>query len=315
MKKEVTSKKILKNLVILCATIVLIAIAAHILLRVGTRHGSRRTVPQLTGISLREAEVLTSAYDLNIFINDSLHVTSHVGGTVLDQLPAAGVEVKPGRTIYIIINAFGDRMVEIPYVAGRSLRQAKNMLDVAGLEISQINYVDDMATNYVLEQSYRGRDITAETSLEAAVGSGIMLTVGVSQSDPYTLSPSLIGLSLREAKSRIWESGLNVGRIEVDKGVNLLQDKGAKVYIQSVGANTECRWGRSINITLTTDNDKVDTALEEVRRARIEYEKSLLEAEQRAAEVADSLAAIGAVGNESPITATGVSEESLDEFF
>ncbi len=279
MKKEVTIKSLVTNAAIIIALILLIAFGAHVGLRVGTRHGARRTVPQFKGISIREAELVAESHDLNIFINDSLHVEAYAGGTVLDQLPAAGVEVKPGRTIYVVINAFGDRMVDVPYVAGRSLRQAKNMLDVAGLEIAQIKYVEDMATNYVLEQSYRGRVIEAESTIEAPVGSGVELTVGVSQNDPNTIIPDLVGLSLKEAKSRIWESGLNVGRIEVDKGVNLLRDKGAKVYAQSAPFNSSSSWGRSVNIHLTLDTAKSNSAAREVRRAYLEYQRSLLEAE------------------------------------
>ena len=72
---------------------------------------------------------------------------------VLDQLPEKGVEVKPGRTIYVTINSFSQKRVPVPYVAGRSLRQAKNMLEIAGLEIAELVYRPDMATNYVLEEA------------------------------------------------------------------------------------------------------------------------------------------------------------------
>ena len=48
----------------------------------------------------------------------------------------------------------------MPYVAGRSLRQAKNMLEVAGLGIEQIVYRPDLATNYVLEEYADGKRIS-----------------------------------------------------------------------------------------------------------------------------------------------------------
>ncbi|MFI3280720.1 MAG: PASTA domain-containing protein [Rikenellaceae bacterium] len=279
MKKEVTLKGILTNAAVIIAVILAIAIAAHFLLRAGTRHGVRRTVPEFKGVSLQEAEFLAKQNDLQIYINDSLYVTAQPGGTVLDQLPAAGVEVKPGRTIYVVINAFGKRMVTVPYVAGRSLRQAKNMLDVAGLEIKHINYVSDMATNYVLSQSYNSRSIVSSSKVEAPTGAGIDLTVGVSTDDPYTRVPNVIGLSLKEAKSRIWESGLNVGRINIDKGINLLKDLNAKVYIQGEAANGDAKWGQSMSVTVTLDQKKIDAATAAAHKADLEYEKSLLEAE------------------------------------
>ncbi len=280
MKSRETTKKILINVAIIIGVIVLIAVAAHFLLRVGTRHGVRCQVPEFKGISLVEAEALARKSDLNIFINDSLFVPSKAGGMVLDQLPAAGVEVKPGRTIYVVINAYGKRMVKIPYVAGRSLRQAKNMLDVAELEIKEIKYVEDMATNYVLRQSYQGRSIVSDSKIEAPVGSGVELTVGVSKDDPYTRVPNIVGLSVKEAKSRIWESGLNVGRINIDKGVNLLEDSGAKVYVQGIAANSLSAWGSFMSITVTLDQKKVDSASSAAHKADLEFEKSLAEQEE-----------------------------------
>ncbi len=277
MNKPVTLKTIFTNLAIIAAVIVAAAIAAHFLLRIGTRHGAHCTVPQFKGISLSEAKELARDNDLKIVINDSLYVTEYAGGTVLDQLPASGVKVKPGRTIYVVINAFGERMIEIPYVAGRSLRQAKNMLDVAGFEIKQINYTSDMATNYVLEQSFEGSRITPSTKRQAAAGSGIVLKVGVSHNDPYTRVPNLAGLSLREAKSSIWESGLNVGKINIDKGVNLLKHKNAKVYLQSAAANSSATWGSYINITVTLDKSKIKNASDKAYKEAVEYEESLNE--------------------------------------
>ncbi|MFR9524458.1 MAG: PASTA domain-containing protein [Rikenellaceae bacterium] len=279
MKKEVTLKRILINAAFIAVVVIALAIAAHFILRAGTRHGVRRIVPELKGISLSEAKLLAKESDLEIFINDSLYVTAYPGGTVLDQLPAGGVEVKPGRTVYIVINAFGKRMVQVPYVANRSLRQAKNMLDVAGLEIKNIKYIPDMATNYVLSQSFEGKSISSASKVEAPEGSGIELTVGVSQDDPYTTTPNVVGLSIKEAKSRIWESGLNMGKINIDKGVNLLKDKNAKVYIQGVAANTAARWGQSMSITVTLDNTKIESAVKVAAKAEAEYEKQLAEEE------------------------------------
>lgn len=308
MKNEGVTKRVLTHAAMIVTVILIIAIASHFLLRMGTRHGARRTVPEFKGISLPEAELLAQSSDLNIYINDSLYVAAYAGGTVLDQLPAAGVEVKPGRTVYVVINAYGDRMVDIPYVAGRSLRQAKNMLDVAGLEIANIKYTRDMATNYVLEQSFKGRKVEAGAAVEAVMGAGIDLIVGVSEKDPYTRIPNVIGLSLKEAKSRIWESGLNVGRINIDKGVNLLKDKNAKVYIQGAAANSSSKWGASMSVTVTLDQAKVDAAVAEALKAEEEYEKM----RQKLKEEAENNIVIESQSATSNETATSETDEFFD---
>ena len=110
---------LLWNLTLIVALILAAAIAAHILMRVGTRHGARRTVPDFSGVALHDAQRIARKHDLQLHINDSLFVPAYEGGIVLDQLPEGGVEVKPGRTVYITINSFRQKMVPVPYVAGR----------------------------------------------------------------------------------------------------------------------------------------------------------------------------------------------------
>ncbi len=260
-KSNILSNRLFVNVATLVAVILIAMIMAHFLLRIGTRHGSRRTVPQFTGLLLNEAEQLAKENDLKIHINDSLYVPTYEGGTVLDQLPADGVEVKPGRTVYITINAFGDRMVEVPYVAGRSLRQAKNMLELSGLEIDKLVYVHDMATNYVLAEYVGDKKVTDNTKHEVVIGSGVTLHVGVSSNDPTTAVPNLVGLTLHEAKSRLWESGLNIGTISKDKGVDFENQKQARVYKQTRYAGGSAGWGSSVGFTLTMDVAKVDKAM------------------------------------------------------
>ncbi len=277
--KEVKPKKLWVSILIhgsiIIAILVLMAVSSHFLLRTSTRHGVHCTVPELQGVSLNEAMQIAKENNLKIHINDSLYVSEFPGGTVLDQLPKSGVEVKPGRTVYIVINAFAKRKVKVPYVAGRSLRQAKNMLDVAELEIKNIKYVPDMATNYVLSQSFGGQAVVSSTNLEATVGSGVELTVGVSKDDPYTRVPNVVGLSVREAKGRIWESGMNVGRINIDEGVNLLRDKNAKVYLQSSVSHSLIKWGETLEITVTMDQKKIDDATAKARKEDLIYEASM----------------------------------------
>ena len=209
------------------------------------------------------------------------------GGIILDQLPEGGVEVKPGRTVYITINSFRQKMVPVPYVAGRSLRQAKNMLEIAGLEIAELVYRADMATNYVLEEYCEGKPVTPTTRMEAEMGSGVTLYVGVEEGYGTTIVPRLVGLPLAQAKGRLWELGLNVGRVDFDEGVNLLNQKDTRVYIQTPGAERSAALGSKVDLRLTLDEKKL-------ARYRAEAEKqAAVAAEERRAEEqqrADSLA-------------------------
>ena len=203
-------------------------------------------------------------------VNDSLFVPAYAGGVVLDQLPEGGVEVKPGRTVYLTINAFRQKTFPVPYVAGRSLRQAKNMLEIAGLEIAELVYRPDLATNYVLEEYYDGRPVSPTSRLEAEIGSGVTLHVGVQAGDSITVVPQVVGLPLQQAKGRLWELGLNIGRIDFDEGINLLNQKEARVYLQTPGAERSAVLGSRVALRLTLDAAKWSRSQAEARKQAAE---------------------------------------------
>ena len=264
-----------------------LAVAAFVAMAFGTRHSARRTVPDFVGLKLNDAEYFAGRRDLEIIVNDSLHVAAYPGGVVLDQLPKGGVVVKPGRKVYVTINSSRQRMVNVPYVAGRSLRQAKNMLETSGLTIDYLEYAEDIATNYVLAEYINGEEVLEESELQAEMGSGVVLRVGVSAADTATATPQVLGRSLFEAKSRLWESGLNIGEIIFDEGMPALERNRAKVYRQSVLPTEAVAYGDRVSLYLTLDAVKVDSALvqqerriEEALRAKMEAD-SIAKAEQR----------------------------------
>ncbi len=254
---ELKKRPLAYNLVLIVTTVLMLAIVAHILMQIGTRHGSHRTVPDFTGVSYDEATQLADKHNLKLLINDSLYMPSYQGGAVLYQVPVAGVEVKPGRTIYVTVNSFAQKKVVVPYVAGRSLRQAKNMLEMAGLEIKQLVYSQDIATNYVLEEYADGVKIGQGTKKKVTIGSGVTLYVGVNGTGRITAAPKVVGLRLQDAKSRLWEQGINVGKVSFDDGINLLNQKDARVYLQTPSAGKGVTYGTPVDLRLTLSMDKV----------------------------------------------------------
>ncbi len=279
---------LLWNIVLIVAVILAMAVAAHFVMLAGTRHGARSRVPDFTGLRLDEAERVARKNRLRLYVNDSLFVPAYEGGVVLDQLPEGGVEVKPNRTIYLTINSFREKRVPVPYVAGRSLRQAKNMLEIAGLEIAELIYRPDIATNYVLEEFCERKQVSENSKIEAGIGSGVTLYVGAEPGNDATVVPMLVGFSLKQAKSRLWELGLNVGRIGFDEGINLLNQRDACVYIQSPAAEQGVTLGTRVELRLTLDRKKVEEQLELAEKAAKALAAERLRAEQ---ERADSVAA------------------------
>lgn len=305
---KLKSRPILWNLTLIAGVLISLVILSYIVLAVGTRHGMRLRVPDFTGLSLKDAQYYAGQKRLKLIVNDSLYVPAYPGGMVLEQLPKGGVDVKAGRKVYVTINSFAQKKLPMPYVAGRSLRQAKNMLEGAGFGIERLDYVEDMATNYVLAQYLGGEEITAQSDIKVEKGTGVVLSVGVSPDQNSTTVPRLIGRRLFDAKGKLWEQGLNVGNITYDEGINLLNQDEARVCSQSVLQSSELPLGTAISIHLTLDKEVVEQA---AKQAELAVEQALRErevADSLAKVTADSLRMLNSVVEPQP-------EQAEDEFF
>ena len=302
------SRPILWNLTLIAVVLVSLLVLSYIALAVGTRHGMRRTVPDFTGLGLKDAQYYAEQRGLKLIINESLYVPAYPGGMVLEQLPKGGVAVKEGRKIYITINSFAQKKLPMPYVAGRSLRQAKNMLESAGFGIEKLEYVEDIATNYVLAQYLNGVEITEQSNIKIEKGTGVVLRVGVSPDQNVTTVPRLIGRKLFDAKGRLWEQGLNVGQVTYDEGITLLNEDDARVCRQSVIQSSQLPLGSTVSIHLTLDKQVVEEAAAEAERAVTALLKQRELADSLARVAADSLRMV----NEAQVEPQQTTE---DEFF
>lgn len=316
----IKQRPLIYHAILICGVLAAIIIFSSILMNVITRHGTHRTVPDFMGVKIAEAEQMAKKSKLEIIINDSLFVPAYEGGIVLDQLPKGGVQVKAGRKIYVTINSFRQKMVAVPYVAGRSLRQAKNMLEVAGLEIEKLIYEEDIATNYVLGEYVGHEQLTDQSKVEIEMGSGVILKVGVQPEKNSTIVPKAIGQSLQGAKSRLWEQGLNIGKINFDEGINLLNQKDARVYRQSLAHNSTATLGAAVDLWLTLDEKTVEKSSNASDKAARELEEERLKAEEA---MRDSLEQADKAAREELLNAleqtqqqsTEIVESEEDEFF
>ena len=318
---KLKSRPLLYHAVLIVMALAAIIVLSSILMMLVTRHGTHRTVPNFMGVKIDQVQQEAMRNELEIIVNDSLFVPAYEGGIVLDQLPKSGAEVKAGRKVYVTINSFREKMVKVPYVAGRSLRQAKNMLEVAGLGIEKLVYEEDIATNYVLAEIVDGRQLSEDSNVELEMGSGVVLKVGVDPEKNSTIVPKAIGQSLHNAKSRLWEQGLNVGKINFDEDINLLNQKNARVYRQSLGHNTVSELGASVSLWLTLDQEKIDKSSAASDKIANELEEERLRLEQERQDSLDRVEAGGgnpifeALQESSSAKKSTVVESEEDEWF
>jgi eukaryotic-like serine/threonine-protein kinase len=261
-KKEVVkfllTKEFLRQLLYAIGGIIVLVFFIMLVLRFRTHHNQAIAVPDLSGMTLNEAEEALDDSRLRIEVLDSVYNPTRERGTVVAQKPHAGFKVKSRRIVYITVNANNPEKVKMPDITGRSLREIKPMLEAMGLLVGRISYTPDISTNIVLQQRYKKHTIAPGTSIEK--GSKIDVVLGMGVSGESTSTPELAGLTLTEAQGRLVEAYLNVGAVKYDSTVNNRVDSvRARVWKQNppFSENFAIHLGATIDLWLTLDPNKL----------------------------------------------------------
>lgn len=288
-------RPVIANILYMGIVGLVLIVAVYIGLKIGTRHSRVIEVPNFMGMTIDNAYNIAEDSDLQLIVRDSIFDVDLPGGTIVDQLPKISsvreVTVKPGRKVYVTINAYTRRKVDVPYVAKQTLRQALNQIERSGLTIDRLVYEADMtSTDYVVKQSIGGDEILPTTKRQAPVGTGVTLHVSFQQKEQNTTTPRLVGLSLQQAKNTLWDSGLNVADVVYDDSVDdLIACRKARVYKQSSKIGTSWRRGNEVSLYLTCDKALIDSmnniANEEIKELERLRREALLEQENMANEV------------------------------
>jgi serine/threonine-protein kinase len=99
------------------------------------------TMPNLFGVSPREAELLLNSHNLDLNAKSYIFSDIYHEGTVMGQSYPQGQPIKAGSRIDIIIS-LGKLNQEriVPNVLGKSLYEAREILKAMGLKIGRIEY-------------------------------------------------------------------------------------------------------------------------------------------------------------------------------
>ena len=165
--KDFFTNWIVKNLLGAVAALLAIVIAASFGLSIITHHGQAIEVPDFTNMSVEQAVKTASSAGIRVEVTDSVYVRKMGRGLVFSQVPEAGGKVKEGRRILLTINSVTPKKVSMPDLVGFSMRQAKAELMSKGLTLRKLLYVEDIATNNVLKQLYRNREIKPGRMIES----------------------------------------------------------------------------------------------------------------------------------------------------
>lgn len=139
-----------------------------------TKQGSEVHVPEVVGLSEREAERLLAAEDLRLSKISEQWSQDVPRGFVSAQDPAAGGVVKRGRRISVIVS-LGAQGTSVPVLEGNTVRQAEILLESAGLRRGRIARVH---TEEVGRDLVIGTDPPGETLVEQETGVDLLVSLG-----------------------------------------------------------------------------------------------------------------------------------------
>ena len=264
VKKEKTEKKgffrnwIVRNLLLAFVIVALLIAGAIIFLNVVTKHNQELVVPDFTNMSVEEASAAAMQAGMRIEVTDSVFVKRMQKGAVYRQNPAPGAKVKDGRRVVLTINAVNAKKLTMPNLIGYSMRQAKAELLSRGLVLGKLIYVQDMATNNVLKQLYKNKEIEPGTQIESE--SVIDLVVGLNNLDNRTYVPDVYGLKNSRAVETVQEHSLNVKSLRFDTTVRDYDGSlNAVVYRQvpEPSDSISVGMGEEVVLYLTIDQSRV----------------------------------------------------------
>ena len=257
MKKKLKEYWIPFNLVLAVCLVLALVIGANALLRCVTQHGRELIVPDFTNMTYEEAKLVAENAGVRVVVNDSVYVRQMRKGAVYNQTPKAGASVKHGRRILLTTNTRQPKEIAMPSLVGLSMYMAKAELATKGLNLGRLIYQEDIATNNVLGQKYKGREIEAGAMILS--GSTIDLVVGLNPNETQGYVPNLVGKKFARAIETIHDNSYNVGKVKFDSSVKTYADTlNAVVYQQRPGADrTAYTIGREISIELSVDPDKI----------------------------------------------------------
>ncbi len=179
--------------------------------------GSVKVVPDVTNMDYESASQKLRMSGFEAIKSYHVKYLSNIDSNlVISQMPDSGMEVKPGRNIYLVVNRREKPSFPMPDFVGRpevEARQAAARADIVlmGLQVSTVTNPEE--DGKVLSQS-----IPAQTMVKP--GTAASLIIG--KHEPSALGmkkiarPDVLGMSLAQAQKVITDAGLKTGKVTTE---------------------------------------------------------------------------------------------------
>lgn len=185
-------------------------VALNVGLRGYTRHSERIAVPSVVGMDRSGAGVALEAEGLRPVVIDSLYNAKGQPGAVVEQDPAAGVEVKGTRNVYLTVYRSTPPSERLEIEEGMDAGVARILLDVKGFGFRERYAPTNELAGLVLGvENLQGDSLGPDDRLPK--GEQLVLWIGERSQKEVEL-PELVGLGFEEALAVLEATGLLPGR-------------------------------------------------------------------------------------------------------
>ena len=249
-KKGNGKKKIV--IAAIAGVIAVIAVVIGILYAFGVIGGGIE-VPNLVGMTTEEAEAELNELGLKMDVGEEVPSDEIEEGLIASQTPDEGETVEEGDTVTVMLSS-GKPTGQVPSLVGRPYDEdsIRALLEASNYQLGSVTYQESDAE----EGEIINQDPGAGTEAEEGTSVNVVVSKGT---DKRTV-PTLVGLSVDEAKQAIVDAGFTVGSISYAESTVYKQNI---VMEQQYDAGEKLEEGTKINIVVSKGEPEVVTPPEE----------------------------------------------------
>ncbi len=216
---------------------------------VTTTEAENNKMPDLVGYD--EEEAIKQLEDMNIsYVIERDYTDKFEEGKVASQSIESGTELKEDDRVTLVISK-GQKKAAVPDVVGKTLEEAKSILEAAGFEVvDDDDYSDEVEENHVISQ-------TPEAGEQAGEGTQVKIVVSKGKEVKVAKVPDLKKKTVTEAESALSAVKLKLGNVTQEYSDSV--DEG-KVISQSIASGTEVKEDTKIDITISKGKKPVKTS-------------------------------------------------------
>lgn len=199
-------------------------------------------VPDISGLSLEQGRENLFAAGLLTEIRERQYDDTVPVDAIIGQTPLPGEKVKKGRRILVTVSK-GKEIAVIPYVKNMTEHQARNMLNKQGFMsgVLKKTFNDTIPLDRVID-AFPGCGTTISRDMKVS----LILSKGPKPSSAEM--PNVVGEPIADAKKKVEDAGLTVGKINYRNDPSLLP---GTVVSQSISPGSAVPFETAADLTVS----------------------------------------------------------------